>query len=185
MGFDWKKDCFFLLTLLSWYVIICLNLWKKKRKVLASDNTFPYVLGVYMGRKQELIDEIKPLLKEKGYKKVRQTWYKDDGTLIVVFNIQSSYYDKDDYYINLGVIIKALAEDGASASLTNCHLQQRIEAENDKGEFLTAEKFVRVLELWEQWYGNLKSLHIRALEGKFPMFCTAKAKSYLTTVRFG
>ena len=151
------------------------------------DKNIDYILRlngeVYMIKKQTLINDLRPLLKDRGYKKIRQNWYRDDDDLIIVFNIQNSYYDKDDYYINLGIIIKQIAADGEGICLSNCHLQQRIDAKNDKGEFLTAEKYMRVLDLWEQWYGSLKNLRIRALEGKFPMICSAQAKTFLTMVR--
>lgn len=55
-----------------------------------------------MGNKQELIERLSPMLKEKGYKKVKQTWHKQNSDLIIVFNIQNSSYSKEDYYINLG-----------------------------------------------------------------------------------
>ena len=79
-----------------------------------------------------MINDLRPLLKDRGYKKIRQNWYRDDDDLIIVFNIQNSYYDKDDYYINLGIIIKQIAADGEGICLSNCHLQQRIDAKNDK-----------------------------------------------------
>lgn len=151
------------------------------------DKNINYILRfnmeVFMNKKQMLIDNVRILLKDKGYKKIRLNWYRDDGELIIVFNIQNSYYDKDACYVNLGVIIKQIAAEGESICLSNCHLQQRIDVNNGKGEFLTAEKCMRILDLWEQWYGSLKNLRIRALEGKLPMICSAEARTFLTMVR--
>ncbi len=136
-----------------------------------------------MTQKQELISALIPILKEKGYKKIRQNWYKENSDLIIVFNIQNSYYDKDDFYVNLGIIIKKLLQEPFSVCLSNCHLQQRVDARNKQGGFLSSDMYVSILSLWEQWYGDLKNLRIRALENNLPMICSPQAKTFLTTVR--
>lgn len=138
-----------------------------------------------MGQKQTLIEELKPLMKENGYKKRGQTWHKENEDLIIVFNIQNSYYDKEEYYINLGIIIKALTSEGESACITNCHMSTRVDKKNEKGLLIPAATLVRILKLWEEWYGDIRSLRIKAIEGNLPIFCTAEAKTFLTTVRLG
>lgn len=82
----------------------------------------------YMSLKQESISDLIPLLKEKGYRKNRQNWYKEDDDLIILVNIRNSCYDKDGFYVNLGIIIKELTTEKSGICLSGCHLQQRIEA---------------------------------------------------------
>ena len=138
-----------------------------------------------MGSKQTLIESLSPMLKEKGYKKAKQTWHKQDSDLIIVFNIQNSSYDKEDYYINLGIIIKKLMGEHTGICLTNCQIQYRVPTTNEKGVALSPETLLNILNLWEQWYGNLPSLRKKAGEGKLPIYSTGEALSFLTTVRLG
>ena len=135
-----------------------------------------------MEQKQALINQLMPLLKEKKFKKKKQTWYKETADLIIVFNIQSSCYG-EDYYINLGIVIKKLTKDKEGISLSNCHIQERVCEKDKYGKYLSAQNLISVLDLWEQWYGDIKTLKIKALEGKLPYYCTAEAKTFLTTVR--
>lgn len=135
-----------------------------------------------MGGKQDLIKSLTPLLKEKGYKKIRQTWRKPGPDLTIVFNIQNSYYDKEDFYINLGIVINKLMEEHEGTCITNCQIQQRVPTTDKNGTILSPEILLDILDLWEQWYGNLHSLRIKAIEGKLPLFSTGQAVSYLTTV---
>lgn len=138
-----------------------------------------------MGNKQELIERLSPMLKEKGYKKVKQTWHKQNSDLIIVFNIQNSSYSKEDYYINLGIIIKELMDEHDGICITNCQIQQRVPTTDTNGIILPPEILLNILNLWEQWYGNLHSLRIKAIEGKLPITSTGQAVSFLTTVAFG
>ncbi len=54
----------------------------------------------------DLIEGIAPYLKERGYKKQNKRWKKNVGGFILVFYIQGSAYDKDDYYIRPGIVIE-------------------------------------------------------------------------------
>ena len=47
-----------------------------------------------MTNKQKLIEDLTPLLKERGYRKQKQTWYRQGTDLVIVFNIQNSAYDE-------------------------------------------------------------------------------------------
>lgn len=134
-----------------------------------------------LNNKTKLILDLTTLMSEKKYKKNKQTWHKDNSELIIVFNIQNSCYS-DDYYVNLGIIIKPLMHKQTGISLSNCHLQQRVPSQNNAGKKLTAQELIRILELWEQWYGDLKSLRNNAIEGKLPHMCTIEAKTFLRTV---
>ena len=54
--------------------------------------------------KEMLLAYLKEKFKENGFKKVRQTWYKDDGTLIYIFNVQNSQFGKECFFFNIGLI---------------------------------------------------------------------------------
>lgn len=137
-----------------------------------------------MSQKQALIEDLKQPLKQKGYKKKNQTWYREDSDLIIVFNIQNSAYS-DDYYINFGIIIQKLRGEGEGISLTNCHIQERIPTRDKFGGCLMADKLIPVLEAFETWYGTPDALRRKAIEGKLPAMSCAKAVTYLTSVRLG
>lgn len=54
---------------------------------------------------EELIEFIKPILKEKGFRKKAKRWTKKTEHFSYIFFIQGSSYDKDDYYVRPGIII--------------------------------------------------------------------------------
>ena len=135
-----------------------------------------------MEQKKQLINDLTVLLKAKKYKKKKQTWYKENDDLIVVFNVQNSCYS-DDYYINLGIMLKNLRKEHRGICITNCDIQERVPEKNKYGRYVDAEVLIQALELWEKWYGEIKSLRIKALEGKLPFQSTQEAISFLTTVR--
>lgn len=134
-----------------------------------------------MSKKQELIAKLIPLLKEKGYKKKSSTWYKETPDLVILFHIQHSNYSQDEYSIILGIAIKAI-KNNKGLSLTG-DITHEISSKNEKGEFLSSETLIRILEFWEQQFGNLIELRKKAVEGKLPICSSGKAITFLTTVR--
>jgi len=54
-----------------------------------SKNEFTPILALY--------------LKEEGYVKKRTYWFKRSNSILLCVHLQSSLWDKDDYYINIGV----------------------------------------------------------------------------------
>ena len=54
---------------------------------------------------EELIEFIKPILKEKGFRKKAKRWTKTTEHFSYIFFIQGSAYDKDDYYVRPGIIV--------------------------------------------------------------------------------
>lgn len=59
-------------------------------------------------KEQDFIEYVKPILKSKGFKKVRQRWLKDTGDFTISFLIQGSEHEKDKFYIRPGVYINLL-----------------------------------------------------------------------------
>ena len=60
---------------------------------------------------EELIEFIKPILKEKGFRKKAKRWTKISDHFTYVFYIQGSAYDKDDYYVRPGIIVNDIQAD--------------------------------------------------------------------------
>ena len=54
---------------------------------------------------EEFIREIKPILKQKGYRKSGSYWYLEYKDVILCFNVQGSQWDTRNYYINIGAAL--------------------------------------------------------------------------------
>ena len=54
---------------------------------------------------EDLIEYIKPILKERGFSKKAKRWTKTSEHFTYLFFIQGSVYDKDGYYVRPGVIV--------------------------------------------------------------------------------
>lgn len=55
--------------------------------------------------KIELINELTAILKNKGFKKKENYWYKKIDDMMHYINIQRSQYDKNDYYCNVCIAV--------------------------------------------------------------------------------
>ena len=53
----------------------------------------------------ELIEFIKPILKEQGFRKKAKRWTKVTQHFTYLFFIQGSSYDKETYYVRPGIIV--------------------------------------------------------------------------------
>lgn len=54
-------------------------------------------------KKEIIIQQLKPVLQKRGYRKRGYYWYKSQNGIIFCLNIQGSQWSKDDYYVNVGV----------------------------------------------------------------------------------
>lgn len=53
--------------------------------------------------KQEMVEYLRGYLKQRGYKKQKQTWHRiNQDRVYVIVNVQNSQWDRETYYINLG-----------------------------------------------------------------------------------
>ncbi len=52
--------------------------------------------------KQEFIDYMKPILKQRGYRKTRGYWHRENGELIDCIFVQGSQWDTNNYYVEVG-----------------------------------------------------------------------------------
>ncbi len=75
--------------------------------------------------KEELGTTLAPHLKRLGFKKKGRTWHRTSEDVVEVFNIQGSSWSKDDYYLNLGIYLKALGKETLPPEY-NCHIRERI-----------------------------------------------------------
>lgn len=58
--------------------------------------------------KTEIITSLKPILREKNFKKIRNYWYKEQNGMTSYLNIQGSVYDTNDFYVNLGIVFSLI-----------------------------------------------------------------------------
>ncbi len=73
--------------------------------------------------KETMLDYFKDRFKEQGFKKTKQTWYKSDGTLIHMFNVQNSQFGDDSFYLNIGV---NFAEEGLRLASSDWNVEARM-----------------------------------------------------------
>ena len=60
--------------------------------------------------KVDMIVSLKSILKEQGFKKIRNYWYKVQNEMTFYLNIQGSAYSSDDFYVNFGVVLSSFKE---------------------------------------------------------------------------
>lgn len=78
--------------------------------------------------KQQFIAAIKPELKQLGYRKKGNYWYKDGPELIKCINIQGSQWSAEDYYVNIGFALPS--DDNKNPTLLNWYCQTRCVGKN-------------------------------------------------------
>lgn len=60
--------------------------------------------------KVDMIVSLKSILKEQGFKKIRNYWYKVQNEMTFYLNIQGSAYSSDDFYVNFGIVLSSFKE---------------------------------------------------------------------------
>ena len=73
--------------------------------------------------RKELERAITCVLKPLGYRKQSATWHRDRERVVSVVNLQKSQWG-DDWYLNLGVYLKALGGESRPAE-NQCHIRCR------------------------------------------------------------
>lgn len=98
--------------------------------------------------KEMLLDYFKEQFKLNGFKKSKQTWYKDDGQIIYMFNAQNSQYGKDLFYFNIGLIFSRY---GLSLSISDWDCWARFRyGKNMKDTFLNILKWYEKYDSFEK-----------------------------------
>ena len=129
-----------------------------------------------------IIEMIKEPMKANGYKKKNLNWFKINGIITLFFNIQKSQYGNDLWYYNFGVGLNEL-ENKPISCISMCQITERLDMKLN-GKEIAPDVLLRAILSWENRYGNLKELQIKAIEGKLPKTTTRLALTYLTTVKF-
>ena len=127
-----------------------------------------------------LIKALEKPLKDLGYKKKRYVWYKDKGSLTVVFSVQRSQFGRELWYYNFGVGINALSDEAIN-TVSKCHITERLDMKI-KGKALTPDVLAKAVSKWENEYGDIAALRARALENRLPAASSLRAVTYLTSV---
>jgi|APSaa5957512622_1039677.scaffolds.fasta_scaffold25808_3 hypothetical protein len=73
---------------------------------------------------KQLVNALKPLLKQHGFRKQGATWHRQVPGYIQVVNVQGSQWSKT-FYINLGVYITQLG-DKETPPEYDCHIRNRV-----------------------------------------------------------
>ncbi len=68
---------------------------------------------------------LKPVMKSAGFKKKGRTWYLETPETVCVLNLQMSPWGGGDFYINLGVLVKAI-ENISWPKEYQCHFRERL-----------------------------------------------------------
>ncbi len=74
---------------------------------------------------KEVVDSIKPILKDYGFKKKGLNWFWEDQDIIKIFNIQRSQFSRK-IYLNIGIKIKTL-EAALTYTFPGAHIGFRLD----------------------------------------------------------
>jgi len=91
-----------------------------------------------MVSKKILLDELKPRLKERRFRKTRTTWHREFAEVIAVFNMQTSQWDCNHYYINIGIYLKCLGSRKDPPEY-ECHVRTRLDLKEKLSADIVAE----------------------------------------------
>lgn len=126
--------------------------------------------------KNEIIEKLKPHLKIAGFKKLRTAWHKEENDTILVFNVQSSQWGPE-YYINLGIYIKALGTE-VKPPAYHCHIQCRIEHE----KYIDVNRIVADSLEWLSRHDSIQKLKRLFEANELPLTTFLEANKFLKTV---
>ena len=102
--------------------------------------------------KNILLDACATYFKLKKFKKKNNTWLKFSSNTISCVNIQTSQWDSNDYYFNIGIVINGIDEKPKTA-LGSWHVSARISL-NDK----TIEDIFEEVDLWFEKHSDMNFL---------------------------
>jgi hypothetical protein len=126
--------------------------------------------------KEQLIECFKPVFKQCRFKKMRTNWRKTTDDLIFVLNIQGSQWCKEDYYINVGVYIRALGAEQNPPEYS-CHIRSRIDERDKSCSSICNE----ILE-WFEKHESIQKLKLHRSQNNLPLVTTVDAKNYLDEI---
>ncbi len=124
--------------------------------------------------KEKLINEMTILLKTKGFKKKKNSWFLYLSETTIVFNVQTSQYDTSLYYINIGTTLNRL-NDAKYPSMSSCHIWQRMNL-----DFKECGQVLKMIEMWIEWYGDIEAIRKKIIEGRMPSTTQKIVYSYFS-----
>lgn len=86
--------------------------------------------------KNVILNGMKVILKEKGYKKKDSSFYKNSNNAIVLINLQKSQWG-ENFYINIGILFKELENNIEYPKENQSHIHFRIEDFGNHGEIVS------------------------------------------------
>ena len=125
--------------------------------------------------KEELLNQLKPKMKNLGFRKKNNTWVTKNDKISIILNIQGSQFSTSEYYVNLGINLNELNSE-EFPPIHKCHLVERVSVDID-----TIERLIDILNLWIKWYGDIKSLKEKAINNKMPAQTQKCVYLYLLT----
>ena len=146
-------------------------------------------------------NELAKALKERGFKKKRLNWYKQDDKITLLFYIQKSYWGKDVWYYWFGVSINELHDKiGYTIDYfdigTRFDQQLKMEAIHPclkdrvrnlfggKDSFeLSANDVISLLDMWMSDFGKMEELTKKKSEAEFPYESSLNAINYIIEYR--
>lgn len=126
---------------------------------------------------EEFAASLTPVLKKLGYRKRCLTWYKENEDATIIFHIQKSQFGRDVWYYCFGVDIFQLSGTHAR-SMDGCQVRDRYN-QREGSVYLSPEKLVEMITIWEQNYGIVSALVQRLQEHKLPFMTFGSAIRFL------
>lgn len=103
--------------------------------------------------REEFITALKPVLKERGYKKKRHYWYLANNDLMYCIAVLGSQWSKDNYYVEIGISIPN--DVGQTPTLVNWHIRKRCADTNGEKINISVHGLIEEMNLFSQ----IKDLH--------------------------
>ena len=94
----------------------------------------------FIVNKNDFLLAVHEYLKAFGYRKNKSYWFLSNGELVYCVYVQSSQWDANDYYVEVGIAIEEIV--GPKPSVTRWHVRKRCEDEsqNDRNISLSVLK---------------------------------------------
>ena len=127
-----------------------------------------------MMNKDELAKSVAPSLKVRGFRKKGRTWWRETPELFQLFNIQGSSWDKNEWYLNVGIFLKPLDGRTTPPAETGCHIRDRLPP-----HLLDPEEIVAAAVTWFEKHGSLSRLAALEREGNLRGLVWASARDLL------
>lgn len=124
--------------------------------------------------KNEFISEICAKMRELGYKKRGNYWYKAQKDLLLCINVQGSQWNKDNYYVEIGASI--IHHDLKNPTVLGWYFRHRCKGQDGKELNILPRDFFQCIE---NTFSNLTSAD------QLPQYLAAKnAQKIVNQYRF-